>query len=377
MKIHKKKFLPSILILITVLLIIPSYFSWHNHTKIQTKKSIENSSVSSKDTNNINKKENKLISEIILSSVGDCTIGHDNKFPFENSLPYQLKIHSGDYSYFFKNTIDIFKNDDLTTANSETTFTDSTKKANKQFTFKASLDYVKVLSLGGVEAVNISNNHIYDYLNKGFEDTKNTLKSENIGFFGENNIWTTEIKSLKLGFLGYTGFGYDNRFLKKIKDDIAVLKSQGRIVIINFHWGEEAKYYPNETQKYLAHFSIDNGADLIIGHHPHVIQGIENYNGRTICYSLGNFCFGGNMYPNDKDTFILQTKFKTEDDKLTSYGIRVIPCSISSVNYINDYCPTPLKDSKKEALLSKLNTLSPKSGFHITDEFTSFNITND
>lgn len=375
MRINKKRatsiLYSSIIILLTTVVVF-AYKSTVNVEKENKKNSLE--PLASKNVNN--KTTEKKSPEVTISAVGDCTIGHDDKFAFQNSLPYQLKIHNGDYSYFFKNVVQIFKNDDLTTVNLETTFTNSKQKADKQFTFKAPPEYVKVLSSGSIEAVNLSNNHIYDYLTKGFEDTKNTLKSENINYFGEGNKWTTEIKGVKLGFLGYKGFWYDDAFLKKLKNDISELKSQGYIVTINFHWGEENAYSPNKVQKDLAHFSIDNGADLIIGHHPHVIQGVENYSGKMIFYSLGNFCFGGNTSPRDKDSFILQTKFKTENGKLISYGIKVIPTRISSVTYINNYCPTPMEGDEKTRLLSKLNKLSPNAGFKITNEFTYFNLKN-
>ena len=162
-----------------------------------------------------------------------------------------------------------------------------------------------------------------------------------------------------------------------MKADILALKDNNNVVIINFHWGNENQYSPIDAQKQLARFAIDNGADIILGHHPHVIQGIEQYKNRIIAYSLGNFCFGGNSNPKDKDTFIFQSDFKFTNDNLTSIGVRVIPCSISSVDYKNDYCPTPLKGDAKTNLLRKLNDLSPNSGFKISDEFFYIDINNN
>jgi hypothetical protein len=315
-------------------------------------------------------------SDITLSSVGDCTIGSDNKFSYDGSLEQVFNNNNKDYSYFFKNVVDIFKEDDITIANLETTLTNATAKADKEFTFKAPPDYAKALTDGSVEGVNIANNHIKDYLDKGLTDTKNSLKLEKINYFGEGEKWITEIKGIKLGFLGYRGFSYDNSFLANLKKDIQALKNQGCLVIINFHWGDEGSSQPNNTQKYLAHYSIDNGADLILGHHPHVIEGIEKYKEKIICYSLGNFCFGGNKNPSDKDTFIFQSNFKFKNKKLISYGIRVIPCSISSVSYKNDYCPTPMKDDKKNGLLSRLNAYSLNLNFKLSDNFYYIDVNN-
>ena len=312
--------------------------------------------------------------EILLSAVGDCTIGTDTKFSYSNSLPAMATKNNNDFSYYFKNVYSILSKDDVTIANLETTFTDASDKEEKQFNFKASSDYAKSLPLGSIEGVNLSNNHIYDYKQEGFIDTKLALKKEKVNYFGEGSIWKTTIKGQSFGFLGYRGWSLDKSFLDKVKLDIESLKKTSSVVVINFHWGAERTYYPVDAQKELAHFAIDNGADIILGHHPHVIEGIEKYKNKIIAYSLGNFCFGGNSNPKDKTTFIFQSNLKFTNKKLTSIGVRVIPCSISSVSYTNDYCPTPLKGNSKMNLLSKLNEISSDSGFKISDKFFYINV---
>jgi hypothetical protein len=309
------------------------------------------------------------IQEVLITSTGDSTIGWDDQFSYQGSLAQVFKNNNNDYSYFYKNVVHIFKEDDLTITNLETTFTNATVKAVKQFNFKAPPEYVQALSLGSIEGVNIANNHTRDYLEQGLNDTISTLKNGNINYFGNNEKWVTSIKGHNFGFLGYNVYSHDKAFLEKLKNDIADLKSQNAVVIINFHWGDEGSYYPNDAQKYMARYAIDNGADLIIGHHPHVIQGIETYKGKLIAYSLANFCFGGNRNPKDKDTFILQTNFKFEDKKLKGYGVKVIPCSVSTVSNRNDYCPTPLEGAKKEDFFKKLNRLSKGLSFELKDEF--------
>ena len=110
-------------------------------------------------------------------------------------------------------------------------------------------------------------------------------------------------------------------------------------------------------------------ADLVIGHHPHVIEGIEKYKNKYICYSLGNFCFGGNVNPSDKDTFIFQIKYTADSGNIIKYEVRAVPFSISSVNYINDYCPTPLTGASKNRVLKRINDYYPNNEFKITDSF--------
>lgn len=316
------------------------------------------------------------LTEITMSSVGDCTIGTDSNFSYNGSFMQVFNNNARDYKYFFKNVYNIFKEDDITTANLETTFTTANLKVPKTYNFKAPPEFAEVLTSSSIEAVNISNNHIMDYGTKGYQDTVSTLKVNNINYFGEGNKYISELKGVKFGFLGYKGFDANKTFLNKLKADIDELKKQNCVVIINFHWGIERDYSPNSTQKNIAHFAVDNGADLIIGHHPHVIQGLEKYKGKIIAYSLGNFSFGGNRNPSDKDTFILQTSFKFENETLKSYGVKIIPCSISSTSSSNDYCPTPMEGNKKTELLTKLDKLSFNLGFKLSDGFSYIDVNN-
>ena len=113
------------------------------------------------------------------------------------------------------------------------------------------------------------------------------------------------------------------------------------------------------TQIQLGHIAVDEGADLVIGSHPHVIQGYEKYNGRHIVYSLGNFCFGGNPNPSDKDCMIFQQTFTvTGNDVATDDNINVIPCSISSVSNSNNYQPTPATGDEKTHIEAKIKKSS-------------------
>ena len=131
------------------------------------------------------------------------------------------------------------------------------------------------------------------------------------------------------------------------------------LIIACCHWGEERTYYPTEYQKKIAHNCIDWGADLVIGSHPHVVQGIENYNGKMICYSLGNFCFGGNSNPGDKRTFIYQQKFTFVDGQLQDdFSARIIPCRVSSVAGYNDYQPTPVEGEEGDGILQAMREYS-------------------
>lgn len=315
---------------------------------------------------------------VILSAVGDSTIGTDTKFYHATSLPAMVQQNNNDPSYLFSNVAHIFEEDDITIANLETTFTNATQKRDKghkvQYHFKGDPELANSLVSASIEGVNLANNHIYDYGQKGFDDTIDTLEKINVNYFGEGHKWITEVNGIKFGFLGYQGWVASESLLKTIKEDIENLKKEVEIVVVSFHWGIERATTPNEVQKTLAYYSIDNGADLIIGHHPHVIQGIEYYKGKYINYSLGNFCFGGNSNPSDKDTYIFQADFKFKDKKLSSIGVRVIPCSVSSVKNRNDYRPTPMAGDEKLKLLERLNGYNMNLDFQINDSFQYIDI---
>lgn len=306
---------------------------------------------------------------IIISAIGDCTIGTDIKFNKATSLPAIVSQNNNDTGYLFSNVKNIFEKDDLTIANLETTFTNSEDRQDKTFAFKGAPSLASSLKKGSIEGVNLSNNHIYDYGKVGFNDTISTLKNNQINYFGEGYKWSTSVKGMNLTFLGYQGWSYDKSIENKLKADISSEKAKGNIVVVSFHWGVEGSYTPSNIQTRLAHFSIDNGADLVIGHHPHVIEGVEKYNNKYICYSLGNFCFGGNSNPQDKDTFIFQTKLYVENNKISKQEVRTIPCRISSTSTYNDYKPTPLEANDKSRLLDKLNKLSINIDFKFTDDF--------
>jgi poly-gamma-glutamate synthesis protein (capsule biosynthesis protein) len=131
------------------------------------------------------------------------------------------------------------------------------------------------------------------------------------------------------------------------------------MIIAVFHWGNELEPYPDHFQVELGHQAIDEGADLVVGHHPHVVQGIEYYKGKTIAYSLGNFLFGGNSHPTEMDTMIFQMTFGFDEQaKITSQSINVIPCLVSTTEEYNDYCPTVRQGDEAAATIAKIDTRS-------------------
>ena len=291
--------------------------------------------------------------QITISFAGDCTLGNDKKVTYFNDM---VASQNNDYSYFFSNVKDIFKNDDYTLVNLETTFTDATSYADKQFNFKGDFEYVNILKEGYIEGVNISNNHTMDYLEKGYNDTIMTLENSKIDYSGDEHIHVEEIDGIRFGFIGFknANLNYEN-----INDKLNKIKELNPdIIVASCHWGVEGTHEFTIEQQEIGHYLIDNGVDVVIGHHPHVLQGIEEYNNKYIIYSLGNFCFGGNRNPKDKDTMIVQEKFYFENNELINTELKIIPCSISSVSEYNDFKPAILVDDEKQRVLEKVKKYS-------------------
>ena len=316
---------------------------------------------------------------LTLSVVGDCTLGTDETFDYDTSLNAYYENYGADY--FLQNVKDIFSTDDLTIANFEGTLTDSDEREDKTFAFKAPASYASILTGGSVEAVNTANNHSHDYGEQSFNDTLAALDDAGIVHFGYDETAVMDVKGIKVGLVGiYELYDHLERE-QQLKDNIAKVKADGaQLIVVIFHWGNETETVPDSNQTTLGRIAIDEGADLVCGHHPHVLQGIETYKGRNIVYSLGNFCFGGNSSPSDMDTMIYQQTFTIDADGVKKDNVtNIIPCSISSAAYdgYNNYQPTPAEGDEATRILGKINErsswISTAEGSTFTAKYNSNN----
>ena len=301
---------------------------------------------------------------ITISAAGDCTLGTDEGFNYKRSFKGKYDAVQ-DPAYFFQNVQPVFAQDDLTIVNMEGTLTEETTREPKQFAFKGDAEYAKILTAGAVEAANLANNHSFDYGKKSYEDTITALEAEGISSFGYERTAVMDIKGVKVGLAGVYELAEHIDCKQDLLDNIASLKEQGaQIIIVSFHWGQEKENVPNDVQVELAHTAIDNGADLVLGHHPHVLQGIEEYKGKNIVYSLGNFCFGGNSAPSDMDTMIFQQTFIVKDGKLQEDNVtNILPCKISSAyeKGYNNNQPILAEGEQKEKIFERLSEYSQKA----------------
>ena len=296
--------------------------------------------------------------EILLSFTGDCILGTDEFFAWDTGLPAYYDLYGPEY--FLKNVRSIFEEDDLTIVNMEGTLTEETTRVDKQFAFKGDPEYVKILTSSSVEAANVANNHSHDYGEKSFQDTVQTLEENGIKTFGYDDVAVLEVKGIRVGMFGIYELDDHLERIPQVKQDIAKLKDHNvDIIVAVFHWSNELVTVPDENQVTLAHLAIDEGADVVVGHHPHVVQGIDEYKGKTIAYSLGNFCFGGNTHPTEMDTFIFQQKFILDGKRnITGSEYKVIPCRVSSETTYNNYQPTPLMGEEAKETMDKIEERS-------------------
>ena len=307
---------------------------------------------------------------VTVSAVGDCTLGTDESF--NTSTSFNAYEAMNGTSYFFQNVRSILEADDATFANFEGTLTTETARESKEYAFKGDPSYTQILTDGSIDVVTLANNHSSDYGAKSLTDTEEALDAAGIDYCIGDKIAVKEVNGIPTAFIGIYVLNDGMAREEQVKQTIAAAKQQGaKLVIVAFHWGTEKAAEPDETQKSLAHTAIDCGADLVVGHHPHVLQAIEYYKGKYIAYSLGNFCFGGNSAPSDMDTMIFQQTFTIEKGEVqAAAAATVVPCSISSTAGYNDYQPTPTEGDASASVIDRLNTMSANYGVTVNADGT-------
>lgn len=293
----------------------------------------------------------------LITLTGDCTLGADP------SLYYAgwgfIKIVGDDLDIPFRNVRQYFEADDFTMINFEGVLVDGGRPLNKMFAFSGPTSYIGIMSGSSVEAVTLANNHTLDYGTKGYDSTLRTFDASDVRYVEKNStLLYTTASGLTIGVYAedYSCFDMD-----LLKSSVAQLREAGaELVIYAVHWGAEGSYYPQPHQEDWAREAVDAGVDIVYGTHPHVLQNIEHYGGGVIFYSLGNFSFGGHMYPRDRDSALVQQEVIRWPDGTVELGeLTVVPVCISSISERNDYQPTPYpEDSEGYArVLEKLQGL--------------------
>lgn len=294
---------------------------------------------------------------LTLSAVGDCTLGSDYRITgAEGTFHLAMDAVHDDFSVPFAGVVGVLAKDDLTIANLETPLSHAKPAVDHTFVFNGKPEYAAILAKGSVELVNLANNHTGDFGPEGAKQTLEAVEKAGVGAFGNGRVDIRTVKGIEVVNIGYLGGGKGVR--ERVVKDVLKHKRDDNLVIVSFHWGAEGLNIPVDDQRQMAHAVLDAGANLILGHHPHVLQGIETYKGRHIVYSLGNFVFGGNSNPADKDSMIYQEVFALEDGKVVTKENRILPVRISSVTTHNDFRPVLLEGPDKERVLGRVKEYS-------------------
>ncbi len=298
---------------------------------------------------------------ITISAVGDCTLGDPAGSEKAKGSFHRMFDDTGkDMARPFSGVADVLRQDDLTIANLEGPLTTRGCRRDVPFSFRGRPAFAQMLAQGSVELVNLANNHSSDCGPTGVAETRDALDAAHVGSFGLGHADVRTIKGVEVVNLGYTGGRMDVK--STVVSDVTKYKKPGNIVIVTFHWGIEGSHAAGSVQAALGHASIDAGADLVIGTHPHVLQGIEEYKGKRIVYSLGNFVFGGNAHPTEWDSMIYRTRFAVRDGKTERLDDTIIPVSVSGDHTHNDFRPVVLDGDAKAAVVKEVEKLSAALG---------------
>ena len=313
--------------------------------------------------------------QIVITFTGDCTLGCD---PTQRgrTTSFEAYIEKYGYGYPFEKVKQYFEQDDLTVINLEGTFYnyDADMKPDSTYHFRGPTDFVNILTESSVEACSLGNNHMMDYGVSGLQSTIQTLEDAGVHWFGTINggvagTYAFEKDGVKIGFVSiYISDWWVPGTPTAIKNQIQALKDDGcSLVIACMHGGVEYDTRHDKNQERMADQLIRYGAEIVVGNHPHSIQGVRDADGVCTLWSLGNFAFGGNSsvvisrkkspnYGNiNLNTFIAQ--FTLSFDKSGRYlghQLNIIPCHVSGTADYNNYQPLPVTGVEAENVIKAI-----------------------
>ncbi|MBP3427098.1 MAG: CapA family protein [Clostridia bacterium] len=283
---------------------------------------------------------------------GDTTLGSTDSLRKRDDCFEKVAEEKG-YGWFFSGLEALFASDDLTLVNFEGTLTEETAKKEKKFNFKGPAEYTGILTLGSVEAVTVANNHTLDYGTKGRDDTIANLEAAGIIVSGNGQLGIFEKNGVKVGMTGYCFPYKDGK--KDISKDVKALREAGcQIVIASFHWGSEYREDFTGEQRSIGRAAIKAGADIVVGHHPHIVQGIEAYQDSYILYSVGNLVFGGNVDPDDRDAYAARVTFTVHEDHAEAPQVTIVPLRLTELSDGTDYRPVLAQGEEAERIVKRI-----------------------
>ena len=287
-----------------------------------------------------------------VTVAGDTTLGSTDELRKRDDCFERVAEEKG-YGWFFSGLTELFGTDDLTLINFEGTLTEQTQKKEKKYNFKGPAEYTDILTLGSVEAVTIANNHTLDYGDAGRDETIANLEQAGLTVSGGGVLGVFEKDGVKVGMTGYC-FPYANG-KKDITKDVKALREMGcQIVIASFHWGSEYRDDFTAEQRSIGRAAIKAGADIVVGHHPHIVQGIERYQDTYILYSVGNLVFGGNVDPDDRDAYAARLTFTVYEDRCDPPELTIVPLRLTALDEGTDYRPVLAGEEDAQRIVNRI-----------------------
>lgn len=293
---------------------------------------------------------------VTITFLGDCTLGGEEK-KAGNALSFASRVEKNGMAFPLGGLTPLTDTDDLTVANLEVVLSDrKLKKEKKEFNFIGRTAYTEILRQGGVECVTLANNHTHDYGEEGYSDTKQALDEAGISWFSTEKpaVWQSD-EGVRIGFLGVSYSLTGNR-AKRYAAQAQQLRDMGCAAVITvMHAGTEYSYTPPDSrQAQIVKRAVEAGSCLVIGHHPHVVQGVALEDGVPVVYSLGNCSFGGNTYAKDPDALAVRAALEFRDGRLTGMELTFYPLSVTSDRHYNNYAPVLLTGDDAARVLRKM-----------------------
>jgi poly-gamma-glutamate capsule biosynthesis protein CapA/YwtB (metallophosphatase superfamily) len=314
--------------------------------------------IADQETDKVQEAELNL-DHVKLSFVGDIMLG--------SKVDNLLQDHGYDYPYLYVQ--EYLRQADLSFANLETPISEQGEPEDKEYAYRTSPKALPEFAESGIDIVNLANNHILDYGLTGMLDTFKYLDETGIKYVGAGNdaeeAYTPVIlekNGMKIAVFGFSqvvpelwwkadkdhpGVAETYNYTRPV-EAIESVRTEADLIVVIAHWGEERNDLPVKQQVEMAHRYIDAGADLVVGGHPHVLQGLEHYNGKWIAYSLGNFIFTTNDNPKTWETIILEASCSKE-------GV----CGIELVPVLTKWAqPKPMEAQQAAELFKRIADIS-------------------
>lgn len=284
---------------------------------------------------------------IAVSFTGDMLLASlHGKRAAGNFLDYAAKQEP---EYFLQHVRPIFEADDFTVVNLENVLTDRNltpkeKDTDPAYWFRAPTANTDILTSSGVEAVSLANNHTGDYGPEGTRDTIRAVEKAGLLYGNNGKTFYYEKNGFRIAVIchGLWNEGQAGEIVRRIHE----AEKDSDFQIVFYHGGKEKVHAPEDWRRRASRRLADEGADLVIGSHPHVLQPRETYEGTDIVYSLGNFCYGGSKYPENR-TIIYQLKLHVNGEgELESRAGEIVPCYVYTGDAGNNYCPGVIGDEE-------------------------------